>query len=420
MRNVYLFFTLQLLVGFALDGGVYSVLFNLYMLRLGYGAEFIGVVNSSGLLAFALLSLPAGLMGRNWGIKRSMLLGQIVMIAGTLFVPLTEWMAGVGQQLGLIGGYVMIMAGLAYFFVNGTPFILGSTSASERNRIFAWQMALLSVAGFAGSLVGGGLPGFLGEMLGLSTEHATPYGYALLIAALLLLPTLPMMAAAQEVDPRLAEKRPEGEQSSQESPVFTLAPFFLIAMLVFVRFFQVSGAATISTFFNVYLDTDLNVPTTQIGLIAAVGRLIAVPIALLVPFLARRWGNASLVLWAGIGTMLSFLPLALVPYVGAAAVGFIGVVGLSAIRYPSFMVYSMDLVAPEQRGVVAGAGEMAAGFCFAAIALGGGYLAAAMGFQMLFWIAFALSATGTIIFWLYFASPYRQRLLRPAQSTGQD
>jgi MFS family permease len=416
MRNVYLFFALQLLVGFALDGGVYSVLFNLYMLRLGYGAEFVGVVNSSGLLAFALLSLPAGLMGRRWGIKRAMLVGVVLMIAGAVLVPLTELIAAPGQGIGLISGYVAIMSGLAFFFVNGTPFIMGSTSAADRNRIFSWQMALLSVAAFAGSLVGGGLPEFLGGILNLSTDHATPYRYALLLGGLLLLPAIPMMAAAHDVDPRLAEKRAGGVQISQEMPAVALAPVILIAMLVFVRFFQVSGAATTSIFFNVYLDTDLNVPTTQIGLIAAMGRLVAIPIALMVPWMARRWGNATLVLWAGIGTMLSFLPLALAPYLSAAAIGFIGVVGLSAIRYPAFMVYSMELIAPEQRGLVAGAGEMAAGLCFAAIALGGGYLAEAMGFRMLFWVAFALSAVGTIIFWSCFASPSRQRLLRPAQS----
>ena len=48
------------LVGFALDGGIYAVLLNLYLVRLGYGPELIGMINSAGQLAFALFSLPLG------------------------------------------------------------------------------------------------------------------------------------------------------------------------------------------------------------------------------------------------------------------------------------------------------------------------------------------------------------------------
>ena len=33
------------------------------MLRLGYGTEFIGLVNAAGLLTFAFVSLPAGILG---------------------------------------------------------------------------------------------------------------------------------------------------------------------------------------------------------------------------------------------------------------------------------------------------------------------------------------------------------------------
>ena len=55
------------LVGFALDGGIYSVLLNLFLLRLGFGPELIGLVNSAGTLTFALASLPAGALGGRLG-----------------------------------------------------------------------------------------------------------------------------------------------------------------------------------------------------------------------------------------------------------------------------------------------------------------------------------------------------------------
>ncbi|MBX2997228.1 MAG: MFS transporter [Caldilineaceae bacterium] len=414
-RNVYLFLAIELLIGFTLDGGIFSVLFNLFLLRLGYGTEFVGVVNSSGLLAFALFSLPAGLWGRRWGIKRMLVLGMWIMLAGGILLPLAELLASPWQEWGLIGGYIAIMTGLAFFFVNSTPFLMGSVSSSERNRVFALQTALLSLAAFVGSLVGGRLPALFAAILGLTTDYAAVYRYPLLLAGIVLLPGLLMTLMTEDVDPRLAERAsPEAKEGASRG-VIGAAPLMLLIMLVVVRIFQVSGVATTSIFYNVYLDTDLNVPTTQIGILSALGRLMAVVAALLVPWMARRWGNLNLVIWACMGTALSFLPLALIPHWGAAGIGYIGVVGLSALRYPAFIVYAMELVAPEQRGTVAGSGEMAAGLIFAAIALGGGYWISAFGFPTLFLIASLLSAIGGLSFWAYFRTIRRDQ---PVEQTA--
>ena len=58
-RNVRLFLLSAALIGFTTSGGVQGVLLNLYLLRLGYGLDFVGQINSIGGLVFALFSLPA-------------------------------------------------------------------------------------------------------------------------------------------------------------------------------------------------------------------------------------------------------------------------------------------------------------------------------------------------------------------------
>ncbi|HSH79365.1 MAG TPA: hypothetical protein VLA19_12650 [Herpetosiphonaceae bacterium] len=59
------------LLGFAVDGGVYAVLLNLFLARLGYGPEVIGLVNAAGMVVFALASLPAGIVGGAGAASRS-------------------------------------------------------------------------------------------------------------------------------------------------------------------------------------------------------------------------------------------------------------------------------------------------------------------------------------------------------------
>jgi len=58
-RNARLYLASAALMGFTIFGGIYSLLMNLYLLRLGYGLEFIGVVNAAALLGWAVACLPA-------------------------------------------------------------------------------------------------------------------------------------------------------------------------------------------------------------------------------------------------------------------------------------------------------------------------------------------------------------------------
>ena len=60
-RDARLMIATQAVMGFGYVG-LYSVLFNLYLLRLDYDPAYIGQVNAIGRLGFALLGVPAGLL----------------------------------------------------------------------------------------------------------------------------------------------------------------------------------------------------------------------------------------------------------------------------------------------------------------------------------------------------------------------
>src|SRR5918998_3325975 len=85
------------LLGFAVDGGVYAVLLNLFLARLGYGPEEIGLVNAAGMVVFALASLPAGIVGERWGSKQVMLWGLGLLVAGAVLLPLADLLPATGR-----------------------------------------------------------------------------------------------------------------------------------------------------------------------------------------------------------------------------------------------------------------------------------------------------------------------------------
>ncbi len=65
-RDVRLFLVSAVAAGICYMG-LYFLLINLYLLRLGYSIEFLGLFVSTGAFSFAFFSLPASMVGRRWG-----------------------------------------------------------------------------------------------------------------------------------------------------------------------------------------------------------------------------------------------------------------------------------------------------------------------------------------------------------------
>ena len=388
-RQVRSYLCAEGLSGFTVDGGIYAVLFNLYLLRLGYSPTFIGAVNAAGLLAFGLWSLPAGLLGRRWGNQRLLIVGLGMMAIGCSALSLAECMPPTWQAHWLITTYVCIHMGLALHIANATPFVMGLTSATERHHAFALASALWFLAGFVGNLLGGWVPTLFVAALGTSLHQPAPYRYTLALAGFCLI--RPSWRCTPPVQPRAAAWHSHGG-SGDESPAVGLDGW------------HGDTAAGDGGWLGLSLSQRLfgcrpGAPTTIIGTLLALGRLGAVPAALLAPLLVARWNKRRLIIGATTGIALSLMPLVLLPHWGAATLSFIGVVALTAIRIPTFLVYSMEAVAPEHRTIMSGANEMANGLGFAIIGLGGGYIITAFGYRPLFLISACLTVVGTLVFW---------------------
>ena len=397
---VILYFVAIALVGFAVDGGVYAVLLNLYLVRLGYGPEQIGLVNSAGNLTFALASLPAGALGVRWGSRQTMLAGLGLLLVASLLLPLADVLAPAWWLPWLVANEILLYIGLALYFVNTAPYLMEAISAEQRNRMFSVQTALSSLSAFAGSLAGGFLPPLFAMLLAMESDQPAPYRYALIIAALALLPAMLAIRAARPA----AAHHDETPADPNAAPAANVAAAILglLVMITLVRVLQVSGLAITSTFFNVYLDAELLVPTAQIGMIIAVARLIGVPAALTTSALTARFGNRAVVVGASLGTALSILPLALVPYWAAAGLGFVGVIAFSWVRYAAGVVFFLELVPPTRRAIVSGVTEMAAGICFTVMTFGGGYVITLFGYRVLFLVGVTLTGASALAFWLAF------------------
>lgn len=387
------------LIGFAAFGGIFTVLGNLYLLRLGFGPESVGLFNAAGQATYSACALPAATLGRRWGSRRPMIVGLALGMLGLGLLPLAEALPFTWRDGGLLAAFAITWGGISLFWINSKPFLTAVTGPEERDHAFSMWMAITLFSGFVGSLISGFLPGLFGAAIGVPLDQPAPYRFPLWIAAACLgLAALAMLSTHPASGTQTEEARAEAGGGGSVA-------IRLILVLALVSLLRPASEAVARTFFNVYLDAGLHAPTVLIGALSAGGQLVAVPAALAAPLVMARWGHVRTYAAGSLAAALCLLPLAVVPHWSMAGLGFAGVIGLTSLAVPAANVFAMALVPFASRPVMSAAVELAVGFNFAAAAFGGGYLITAAGYPSLFLAGAVLSLAGTVLFWGYFSVP---------------
>ena len=171
-----LYYTLALsAVGFAYFG-VSAVIYNLFLLRLGFSPELIGQVNGIGQLAWATAALPASLLGR-LGLRKIVVWGNLIIALGYTLLLLVNRTPETWQVTWLFAMNIMIWVGAALITVNGLPLLFSASSPHERHHAIAVSNAGSSIFAILGSMTAGLLPGLLSRLI--STDLAQPGPYQL-------------------------------------------------------------------------------------------------------------------------------------------------------------------------------------------------------------------------------------------------
>lgn len=428
------------LAGFAYSG-VYFLLANLFLVRLGYEESFIGVFIATGAASFALFSLPAGIAGRRWGPRACMLGGYVFLILGLVMLSLAAIVPAAWRSIWLLSCCALREFGNAFYIINANPFLMDVTGTPERRFVFAARGAVVPLAGFLGSLAGGILPAWAAAILDRADTDPVTFMLPLLVGGAILIPGWlallrttdsaasttgeatdgSPLAAPDEPADAIAAPRPGVSDpmrspaptvrdlvGSQEEPVrsgtpapgpgFPLAP---ILTMVGVGLLYIASMAVAMSFFNLYMDQVLAVETARIGTVLAMGQLFAAPAGLMLAPLSARFGYARTFALSALGVGLGALLMGISTSWVVASVGAVTITTLSAIAFPAITVYQQELVLPEWRPVMSGAYMMSVALSWSALASGGGYFIAAAGYRQLFLLGSVLTLAGVVLFWLH-------------------
>jgi MFS family permease len=309
-RNVKLFF----LYGISINAGMalFTLLYNLYLLRLSYQENFIGQVAGMAPLATGLLALPIGMLSDRFGRKPFLVASSLLLAVSQVGLCLAPTPATI-LAFSFLGGVAT-----AFIWVNHVPFLSDNASPLRRGEALALWSAVQVVVRMGMSLAGGFLPGFMSFLLDASMDMHEPFRYALLLGAVCsLVAALPLQRM-----PGHAGREMHGQEQHRESTESTATPW-----RTFTGIAALSGSRGFSygltyPFFNVFFEEELHIGAKAIGAVFFLSQLVSLPATFSAPALVRRFGATLVILPARtvggvalgvMGTVIN-LPVAMVMF----------------------------------------------------------------------------------------------------------
>jgi len=311
-RNVRLFFTYGILINAGM--ALFSLLYNLYLLRLSYQEDFIGQVAGMAPLATGLLALPTGMLSDRFGRKPFLIASGLLLAVSQLGLCLMTGSTAL-LAFSFVGGVAS-----AFIWVNHVPFLSDNAHPSRRAEALVIWSALQVVIRMVLSLCGGFMPGVMSYFLGTTTQMPEPFRYSLLLGVVCsLAAVLPLLRLSGQ-----AGQQEKGSDQSQQQPqqAPAISPWYVYSGITALNSMRGFSMGLTYPFFNVFFEAELHVGAATIGVIFFLSQLVSLPATFSAPALVRRFGPTLTILstrvvgggaLAVMGTFIS-LPLAVIMF----------------------------------------------------------------------------------------------------------
>jgi MFS family permease len=399
LRNdVRLWLVSAFLTGFCtMFGGTYGTLMNLYLAKLGFGADVIGGLNGAFYVGMALLAAVSGpLIAFLGGVRNAAAIGMTLVVIGQVLFPLPT-LLGSTPSLAWLGCTLMIASfGITLYAVNIWPFMASRIEPHKRAYGFAGHLGLVPVGGMIGSMLSGRVASALSGSADASAAGlaGTLLGSGVLllggVAALLCIPKQP--AIAQDEAPRVVAKA-QGA-----------FPAAIIAMMVVVMIFDVSGEGIGRVFQNVYMASALGLSTERVSSLLGLAQLPAALAVFMTPRFIDRLGLSWTFILTTLGMSLGLAVVSTIAHWLAATVGYALLIGFSQMARAAKTQYAMEVVEEHYRPHISGFMQFAeTGTVFLLSVLGGQALQqGSLSFAGLFNLVALSTALAALWFWLFF------------------
>jgi MFS family permease len=370
--------------------GIYRLLFNFYVLSLGFDEALLGRLLTTSSLIQLLAALPAGYVSDRIGRKPALLLSAATTIASLLGMVLWPTIISFYAMSALLG-LAQSLGAVTY-----GPFMMENSGDEERTYLFSLSSGLAMTAQFMGNWLGGSLPTWIGTWRGVSATSSTAYGGALIlvafIAALALIPIF-SIRRQYKAEPTNGYLSPFAYARSQPR---------LLARLIAPMWVTSLGAGLLMPFMNVFFRRTYESSDSTIGMLFAVGSLAMAVGLLIAPPLADRYGKMNTVIFTQAMSVPFLILLGFSPWFWLSAIAYLIRLALMNMSNPVYQAFVMEHAAPEARATVASLVSMSWSFGWAFSPTLSGWLQVNYGFTPVYLGTIATYVIAIYLYWRFF------------------
>ena len=370
--------------------GVYRLLFNFYVLSLGYDEALLGNLITASSITALIVALPMGYLADILGRKLSLILGNTFVGIAVLMIVLFPSVP-IFIAMNILMGIAQSLSG-----VTMGPFLMENSADEERTYLFSFSSGLRMTASSVGNWIGGYMPAWFGVWLGVNAVSAPAYAWSLGgIVFLVFIALIPKLM--------LRSKHLPTEERSVFAPIsYMIKNPSKLGKLVLPMLITSIGAGLLMPFMNIFFRNVHNQSDAAIGTMFAWGSL-AMGIGLLIaPALADRFGKIQVVV---ISQAISIPFLALLgfsPWFSLSALAYYVRLTLMNMSSPVYQTFVMEQVDPESRAMVASLTSMAHNFGWAFSPMLSGWFQVNYGFGPAFVSTITLYAIAVLMYYLFF------------------
>ncbi|MBM4425294.1 MAG: MFS transporter [Chloroflexi bacterium] len=340
-RNAWLFLASVIIGGVSFS--IYQLYFNLYVLSLGMGKDFLGILSAMPSGVILILGLPLGVLADRMGRRTALLWGNAGATAAILILIATP------SPPLMMTGAILLGLSQALFILSIAPFIMQVSNEATRTALFSANFGLQTLAGFFGSLLAGKLPGWFAAAFAWGAESPEAYRAAIAVsAAMTLLSSAPLWLirnSAQTADRAANAHIGVGRLWGELTRPLILK---LLAPSVFIGF----GAAILIPYMNVFFKERFAIPDDWLGALFSLASVTMGVATLFGPLLASRLGKVRSVVFTQSASLVFMLAIGFWPNMFVAGLAFLIRGALMNMGDPLFRAFSMEQVPDGERATL--------------------------------------------------------------------
>lgn len=394
-RNARLF--IVHVVGMDVIYGTWLVLFNLYLLAVGFDIAFVGLRILIESIARGLTSVPAGLISDRIGRKLSFILGDGIGAAMAL-IAISTTDAPLLLVTAAIGGVFSALHGVAE-----PAFMAENSQDFERVHLFSVSAGTRTAAMIIGSALAGLLPLVVGAADATAKieiyRTASYLGIAGWFASLI--PAILLQQIAAESTERGSEQKGLFANVRHPGRIWRLTiPEALIGL----------GGGFVVPLMNVFFRRGVGSEEVEIGAIFSAGQAFLVVASFLAPLVAARFGKVGSVVATRALSIPFILLFAFIPNLGSEELSLLYLVGLAYIGRitlmnmagPVRLTFAMEILDAGERGTQVGIEQAFFAGASGVTSYIGAQMMNAGDFQTPFLLMAASYTFASVLFWRFF------------------